>query len=292
MPASVTVLIRAKNEAALIGECLRGVAGQDYPGPVAVLVIDSGSTDRTVEIARSFPAVRVHQIPPAEFNYGKTLNDGIGMCDSEYVVPLSAHCVPTTDRWLAALTAPLDRDPRVAGAYGRQVPWPDCGFLEKAALAAAFGPADAVTNTPAGDLFDTVFSNANACVRRERAVAVPFQPLPWSEDRVWAHAMLTAGYRIAYAADAAVYHSHQWTARGWFRVGRADSRARRRLGLPARTATPAWFGVGRGISRFTYWYRQACRVRGGRRDALGLALGTLSHEIASDVGGWAGANGW
>jgi hypothetical protein len=43
----VTVLIAARNEAERIQETSARVAGQDYPGPIEVLVVDNGSTDGT-----------------------------------------------------------------------------------------------------------------------------------------------------------------------------------------------------------------------------------------------------
>jgi len=51
----ITVVIAARNEEAGIAETMRYLAAQDYDGPLTVLLVDNGSTDGTVQIARTTP---------------------------------------------------------------------------------------------------------------------------------------------------------------------------------------------------------------------------------------------
>ena len=54
-PASwppVAVVIPARNEAECIGESIRSVLGQDYAGPLNVILVDDDSSDGTADIAR------------------------------------------------------------------------------------------------------------------------------------------------------------------------------------------------------------------------------------------------
>ncbi|MCZ7585330.1 MAG: glycosyltransferase [Deltaproteobacteria bacterium] len=112
MPVA-SVIIRAKNEAAEIGAVLRRVLDQRY-GDFEVVVVDSGSTDRTVEIAQKL-GVRVVQIAPEAFTYGRALNLGMRETASPYGVFLSAHALPFDRDWLRNLLAPFDDSLRRRG---------------------------------------------------------------------------------------------------------------------------------------------------------------------------------
>src|SRR5688572_7185097 len=100
-PVTASIVIRAKNEAGAIGETLDSVFGQRGAPGFEVIVVDSGSTDATLDIVRRTDA-RVIEIPPQSFTYGRALNIGISAARGEFVVALSAHSTPINDRWLAS----------------------------------------------------------------------------------------------------------------------------------------------------------------------------------------------
>ena len=74
---ALTVLIRAKNEAAYISQALSQLFAQEYPHTFRVILIDSGSEDATLEIASQYP-VEIIRIPPEDFSYSSALNLGVG----------------------------------------------------------------------------------------------------------------------------------------------------------------------------------------------------------------------
>ena len=110
----ISVIIRARDEGASIGRCLELVAGQR--AAAELIVVDSGSRDRTVEIARQHGA-RVLTIAPDEFTFGRALNRGAAAARGDLLVALSAHAFADDDGWLARLAKPF-ADPRVACACG------------------------------------------------------------------------------------------------------------------------------------------------------------------------------
>ncbi len=112
-----SVVIRAYNEAAHIGRLLTGIQQQTLP-EVEVILVDSGSTDGTVQIAEAF-GVKLVTISPEEFTFGRSLNRGIEAASHEYVAIISAHCYPVYPDWLEKLIEPL-ADPEVAICYGKQ----------------------------------------------------------------------------------------------------------------------------------------------------------------------------
>ena len=51
---TVSIVVPARNEEELLPSCLRALAAQDYAGPLEIIVVDNGSTDRTAERAQCF----------------------------------------------------------------------------------------------------------------------------------------------------------------------------------------------------------------------------------------------
>jgi GT2 family glycosyltransferase len=202
------IVIRTLNESQHLGECLDVLARQHGDHELDIVVVDSGSTDSTVEIARSRGA-RIVELAPDEFDYSRALNVGIGEAAGEVVFSLSAHAIPVDERWLDRMLAPF-ADPDVAGVSCRQVPWPGAQWHEVHRLRHQFPPHG---YTVGSDLAKPiVFSNAASALRRSVWSQHPFT-LPAVEDLDWAQRVIAAGWRIAYEADAAVFHSHEESPR-------------------------------------------------------------------------------
>jgi rhamnosyltransferase len=199
----IGVVIRTLNEAELLGTCLETLARQQSPYELDILIVDSGSTDATLDIARAHGA-RIYEIAPEEFDYSKALNLGIDRVEGDLVLLLSAHAIPVDEHWIDGMAAPF-ADPQVAGVAGRQLPWPDAPWREVLRLGRDFGTADRVFTTASDD--EILFSNAVSCIRREVWLQEPFT-LPAAEDLEWAQRVVRAGWSIAYAAGAPAYHSH------------------------------------------------------------------------------------
>jgi len=221
MNPAVSVVIRCRNEAAHLGPVLDAVLGQGGAPPFEVLALDSGSRDGTLELLACHP-VRIEQLSPDTFTFGRALNRGAALAGGDLVVYLSAHCLPLGPGWLAALVAPF-ADPAVVASFGRQVPVPGVNPIEAVAMERNFPPA-----APPGVLF----SNANGALRRPAVLARPFdEDIPAAEDHLWAWGV-TPPHRIVYVPGAAVAHSHPMTFREWcFRFyinGLAAEYARRR----------------------------------------------------------------
>jgi rhamnosyltransferase len=198
-----SVVIRSKNEALFIGETLSAIYGQVGVASFEVIVVDSGSSDGTVEIVRRFPT-RLIEIPPETFTYGRALNLGIKEASGDFLISLSAHSSPAHDGWLAGMLAPF-QNPRVAGVVGRQIPRPNATPLELLGMRLS----GVMSERPALRERNPMFSNANGGFRRGLWQRVPFdEEVAGAEDIAWARAMQGLGYLIAYEPRAAVYHSH------------------------------------------------------------------------------------
>ena len=184
----------------MIGRLLSGITAQSLQ-PDQIVIVDSGSTDGTLDIARRYP-VEVHSIDPATFSFGRSLNRGIAAATGEVVVFASAHVYPVYDTWLERLTKPFE-DPATALTYGRQVGGASTPYSESQILATWF-PAE---SHPKQD--HPFANNANAAIRRSAWEAMPYdEELTGLEDLDWARKALEIGLGISYVADAPVVHLH------------------------------------------------------------------------------------
>lgn len=198
----ITVVIRTKNEEEWIHRCLTAVMQQDMV-PKEVIIVDNGSTDRTLAIAKKFD-VRIVSYPRKEaFFPGKSLNIGFEKAKTQFIVALSAHCIPMNNKWLERLVLAYDANPDVAAVYGRQVPFPDSDDLDKRDLWLTFGKESRIQKK------DYFFHNANSLIVQSAWKKFPFdEKLTNLEDRAWAKTIIEHGYPIAYEANAVVYHYH------------------------------------------------------------------------------------
>jgi rhamnosyltransferase len=203
LSSSVSVVIRAKNEARFIGETLDAIYHAEALVPRQVVVVDSGSIDGTQGIVSAFPTILI-QIEPEEFTYGYALNLGVAHTDAEIVATLSAHSLPTGPNWLRNLVRPFGT-PRVVGVYGRQQPRANATIPELIGMRLT----GVLSEKPR--LLDQrpLFSNANGAFRRSLWLEHPFdENIGGAEDIAWVRTMQERGYLIAYEPRAVVYHSH------------------------------------------------------------------------------------
>jgi glycosyltransferase involved in cell wall biosynthesis len=200
MMGSVSVVIRCYNEEQHIGRLLSGIMQQTMRD-VEIIVVDSGSTDATLSIAARYP-VKILNIQPEEFSFGRSLNIGCRAASGEFIVIASAHVYPVYQDWLERLLAPF-ADPQVALVYGKQRGNETTKYSEHQVFAKWF-PERSNPNQ------DHPFcNNANAAIWRRVWEQLPYdETLTGLEDVDWARRAMQLGYKIVYAADAEVVHVH------------------------------------------------------------------------------------
>ncbi len=228
----VSIVIRAFNEERRLPLLFDGLATQTHTS-FETIVVDSGSFDRTIEIAEG-RANHVVRIKPADFTFGHSLNQGIRQAAGRFIAIVSAHTAPMNAFWMENLIAPL-RDEQVGMVYGQQRGTErESKFGELMDFHRVFGTERAVLHPP-----HFFANNANAAVQRKLWEQEPFdETLPGLEDAAWAKHWMEIGYRVVYEPAAAVYHIHQETwpqvRRRYYREGQAGRwiEVRRRRDLP------------------------------------------------------------
>lgn len=198
-----SIVIRTLNEARYLRELLESIQTQTYPTACTeTLIVDSGSTDGTLEIAEAF-GCRILSIRREEFSFGKSLNMGCEAAKGDVLVFVSGHCVPFDANWLWNLVRPM-HDQKVAITYGRQIGGPGTRFSEHSIFEKYFPPHAMATQSP------YFCNNANAALRRTCWEQRPFdETLTGLEDMHLAKQMVQSGWEVRYCPDAIVYHHHQ-----------------------------------------------------------------------------------
>lgn len=198
----ISIIIRTKNEERWVRPCIEAVLRQQVNVPLEVVVVDNASTDKTVEKALAIcPDLKLVQLE--SFRPGKAINEGIRASHGDFIVCLSAHCIPVNEDWLSRLLANFESADNLAGVYGRQVPMSFSSAVDKRDLFIAFGLDRRIQHR------DPFFHNANSMLTREVWEKFPFEEAITNiEDRVWARAVLDAGYHIIYEPEAPVFHHH------------------------------------------------------------------------------------
>lgn len=219
-PEHLSIVILTKNGGPLFKEVLAGLFACAGICETEVLIIDSGSSDATLEYATEYPQIRVHRIPPSEFGHGKTRNLGARMTKGAIIVYLVQDATPATPDFLKRLTAPVIED-RFAGTFGRQLPRPSTNKIEQIFLKHTYPDRREVRACSDGSdlgIKSIFFSNVCSAIRRDVWEQIHFdESLIMSEDQLWAKQVLLAGHRVSYEPSAMVFHSHNYGLKDIFR---------------------------------------------------------------------------
>ncbi|HUR52133.1 MAG TPA: glycosyltransferase family A protein [Mycobacteriales bacterium] len=195
------MVIRALNEERHIGRLLAGLSHQTVK-PDEIILVDSGSTDATVDIAERY-GCRIVRIPKEQFSFGRALNWGCEAATGEVLFMLSAHVYPVFDTYIEHMLKPFDRA-ETAVAYGRQVGDGRTKYSESRVMLKWF-PEESIWDQ--GHPFS---NNANAAVRREVWAELRYdEELTGLEDLEFADRAIGKGFTVAYVAEAPVVHVHE-----------------------------------------------------------------------------------
>ena len=193
----ISVVIRTLNEVKSLDRLLRILSYQSIKHEV--IVVDSGSTDGTIEVVKKYNTILTTCIP---FTYGKALNVGINISKYNHICFLSAHCFPINDNYLRTLFLNFNND-TVAGAYSKQLPIEESNFVDKRNLYAIFRD-EKISQTK-----DPFFNNASSMIRKDLWKKHKFdESIEAWEDIKWAKQIQSEGYKIIYEPDTAVHHYH------------------------------------------------------------------------------------
>lgn len=201
--AKISIIIRTKNEEKYIEKTLSMLRNQTYKNQ-ELIVVDSGSTDMTLEIAKKYVDKIVH-IKPELFSYGRALNKGCEAATGKYLCFLSAHAIPTTNIYLQNFLDKINKSREIAAVFGRQVGGNTSRVYEISEFQINFPDSNSSTSP-------IICHNANVIIRKSVWNKFKYdEELTGLEDMEWGLRIKDTGYRIVYSSKAAVIHIHEET---------------------------------------------------------------------------------
>ncbi|MBO6609857.1 glycosyltransferase family A protein [Altererythrobacter sp.] len=212
----ISIIIRTLNEAKWLPELLSAIEKQETAGlAYNVVLVDSGSTDGTLEIAKQF-GCQIETIDKSEFTFGRSLNVGCDAAPGRYLVMISGHCIPVGADWLLELCLPLENG-QCDYSYGRQIWREGYSKYSEQQLFQKYFPEK--SQMPQDGFF---CNNANSAVSKKAWSQFRFdEEVTGLEDMVLAKQICEAGGKIGYVADSVVEHIHEET---WPQVKRRYER--------------------------------------------------------------------
>jgi rhamnosyltransferase len=214
----VSIILRSYNEGWALRETLPALRAQDYTN-WELIVIDSGSTDGSVDLIRGAAPEHFIQIKQEDYNPSRVMNHGMELARSEFGIFLNADATPQGSDWLRPLVETL-RDAGVAAVFGRQMPRPDCRAVYAHDYERCFGPTRESTQ------WEHFFSMVSSGLRKDIWGRRGFlEKMQYSEDDEYTRWCVGQGYRIVYVPESVVMHSHNYTPQQAYKRSFGEAKA-------------------------------------------------------------------
>ncbi|MCF0133041.1 MAG: glycosyltransferase family 2 protein, partial [Blautia sp.] len=209
----VDVLIPSYRPDDRFSELLLRLMKQEYPIH-KIIVMNTQETYWNCEWQNQCPKLEVHHILKEEFDHGGTRRRGMELSEADIVVCMTQDAMPANARLIGNLIQPIQGE--VGASYARQLPAKDCSILEKYTrsfnypeVSSVKGQADVLTTG-----IKTYFCS-NVCAAYDKKIYDASGGFPqraiFNEDMIYAATMIQNGYKVAYASDAKVIHSHNYS---------------------------------------------------------------------------------
>jgi len=218
MEILISIIIPVKNGIQTIDNCLNAILSQTLISQTEIIIIDSGSTDGTLDIVKKYP-VKLYEINPKDFGHGTTRNYGVSLANGKFVVMTVQDAIPSSNKWLEIMLQHFG-NMQVVAVGGQQVvphekdknPLQWYRPINKPTFRKVnFSKDEFYKLTPEEKRKNCVLDDVNAMYRKSNLQQIPFENTEFGEDMLWAKEALLNGFIIIFDNNSQVYHYHHYT---------------------------------------------------------------------------------
>lgn len=158
----------------------------------------------------------VYHVSKEEFDHGGTRHMGILKSNAEICLCMTQDALPGDSHLIRCLVSALTSKECIAAAYARQLPVKECSTLERYTRMFNYPEQSSIkTKADLDELGIKTYFCSNVCAAYKRELYLKLggfiKKTIFNEDMIFAGTAIKAGFAIAYAADARVVHSHNYT---------------------------------------------------------------------------------
>ena len=213
---TVDVIIPAYRPGEGWKQMLRGLEGQTWPVH-RLIVMNTGKEKWKAAYEKTTIPMEVHHLTREEFDHGKTRDQAARMSRADYLLFMTQDALPEDCHLIEKLVEAMERDEKIGAAYARQLPREDCRLMEQYTRQFNYPEESRVkwlADLPELGIKTYFCSNVCAMYRRELYLQLGgfVQKAIFNEDMIFAGELIQKGYGVAYAAEAKVVHSHNYSA--------------------------------------------------------------------------------
>jgi len=214
----VSIIMRSYNEGWALKDTLPAIESQEFKN-WELIVIDSGSTDGSVDLIKAAKPAHFVQIESRDYVPGRVMNNGMKLAKSDFGIFINADATPQGTNWLRPLMDGL-QDGKTAAVFGRQIPRPDCEPVFACDYERCFGPQRESAK------WDHFFSMVSSGLRKDVWSKRGFrEDLQYAEDDEYTRWCREQGYAVNYVEESIAMHSHNYTIEQSYKRSFGDARA-------------------------------------------------------------------
>ena len=181
-----------------------------------IIVMNTEESMWNKEWEKLSDVMEIHHLAKSEFDHGGTRAQAAELSDADVMIFMTQDAMPADRELLAELLKALEQDENIAAAYARQLPNAECSFVERYTRAFNYPDRSVVKTKKDMDQYGIkTFFCSNVCAAYKKDIYQKqggfVRRTIFNEDMIYAGNLIQAGYGIAYAADAKVIHSHNYS---------------------------------------------------------------------------------